>query len=87
MRTFCTPDPVIKKQLKDGYKVLEMLGAPLVTFLAFQEIQVKVLGIIKDEQEKKDQYAHVKHGIEKRWEPPSMTYKDVKELERMNPFT
>ena len=74
----------MKKQMQDCYRVLEMLGAPLVTFLAFQEMQVKVLELMKTEQEKKKQYANLKFGIEKRWEPPSRTRE---ELERINPFT
>ena len=86
VRTFCTPDAVIKKQMHDCYKILEMLGAPLVTFLAFQEIQVKALGIITDEQQKKDKYGNIKFGVEKRWEPPARSSKEMEELEKNNPF-
>lgn len=86
VRTFCTADTVIKSQLRACQQILEMLGAPLVTFLAFQEIQVKVLGIIKEEQEKKDNVKSPKFGVEKPWEPPAKNDKSVGELERNNPF-
>ncbi|KAL6719333.1 hypothetical protein ACLMJK_003572 [Lecanora helva] len=86
IRTFCTPDIVIKKQMHDLYKILEMLGAPLVTFLAFQEIQVKALRIMEDEQQKKKDYQAVKFGIERRWEPPTRSAQEIEELEKSNPF-
>ena len=84
VRTFCTPDSVIKKQMHDTYRILEMLGAPLVTFLAFQEVQVKALKIIEDEQAKKKERENIKFGVERRWNPPTKTDKELKELE--NPF-
>lgn len=71
VRTFCTPDSVIRKQLHDCYKVLEMLGAPVVTFLAFQEIQVRALATMREQQERRDQYASVRFGQERKWEPPA----------------
>ena len=86
VRTFCTPDIVTKKHMHDCYKILEMLGAPLVTFLAFQEIQIKALGIMKDEQQKRDKYGAVKFGVEKKWQPPARDDKAVEDLERNNPF-
>jgi len=70
VRTFCTPDAVIRKHMHDTYRILEMLGAPLVTFLAFQEIQIKVLKVMREEQKKKDDYEAIKFGVERRWEPP-----------------
>ena len=75
---------MIKKQMHDTYKILEMLGAPLVTFLAFQEVQVKALKIMQDEQEKKKARENMKFGVERRWNPPVKTDKQLKELE--NPF-
>jgi hypothetical protein len=69
VRTFCTPDSVIRKQLHDCYKVLEMLGAPVVTFLAFQEIQVRALATMRDQQRRREQYASMKFGMERKWEP------------------
>ncbi|KAK4692393.1 hypothetical protein P7C71_g4802, partial [Lecanoromycetidae sp. Uapishka_2] len=83
VRTFCTPDSVIRKHMHDSYKILEMLGAPLVTFLAFQEIQIKALKVMRDEQQRKDKEEAIEFGVEKKWEPPTRTSKDG-ELE--NPF-
>jgi len=86
VRTFCTPDSVIRKQMHDCYRILEMLGAPLVTFLAFQEIQVKTLNIMKNEQQKRDEDGSIKFGVEKRWDPISKAnYVDSRNLD--NPFT
>ena len=53
VRTFCTPDSVVRKHLHDVHKILEMLGAPLVTFLGFQEIQIGALEVINREQQKR----------------------------------
>ena len=53
VRTFCAPDSVIRKHMHDAHKILEMLGAPLVTFLAFQDLQLKTLAKINEEQKKK----------------------------------
>lgn len=86
IRTFCTPDTVIKKHLHDCYKILEMLGAPYVTFLAFQEIQVKAMAIMREEQKKRDIYEAIPFGIERRWEPEERSSKEMAELERQNPF-
>ena len=70
VRTFCTPDSVVRKHMHDCYKILEMLGAPLVTFLAFQEIQVRALATMREEQKRRDELEAVKYGVERRWEPP-----------------
>lgn len=86
VRTFCTPNVVIRRHMHDCYKILEMLGAPLVTFLAFQEIQVKALEIMQDEQAKRDEHKSRKFGVEKKWEPPAKSSKDLEELENHNPF-
>ncbi|RMJ20793.1 hypothetical protein PHISP_08336, partial [Aspergillus sp. HF37] len=43
VRTFCLPDSAIRKHLYDIHKILDMLGAPLSTFLAFQELQMRTL--------------------------------------------
>ncbi|MCJ1225073.1 hypothetical protein MMC12_001722 [Toensbergia leucococca] len=81
VRTFCTPDSVVRKHMHDCYKILEMLGAPLVTFLAFQEIQVRALGVMREVQRKRDEYEAMKFGVERRWEPPAETAPGVE-----NPF-
>ena len=71
VRTFCQPDSVVRKHMHDCYKILEMLGAPLVTFLAFQEIQVKALKLMKEKQQLRDQHEKIQFGMERRWEPPA----------------
>ncbi|KAI4214877.1 MAG: hypothetical protein LQ351_002590 [Letrouitia transgressa] len=70
VRTFCTPDSVIRKHMFDLYKILEMLGAPMVTFMAFQEIQVRTLAAMREAQKKRDEYQAIKFGVERKWEPP-----------------
>ena len=85
VRTFCQPDSVVRKHMHDCYKILEMLGAPLVTFLAFQEIQVKALKLIKEKQQLKEQYAKAQFGTERRWEPPAGKVSNESD-ESENPF-
>ena len=53
VRTFCTPDSVIRKHLHDTHKVLEMLGAGLPTFLALQELQVDALKEMAEKQKER----------------------------------
>ncbi|KAL8693605.1 MAG: hypothetical protein Q9218_001605 [Villophora microphyllina] len=70
VRTFCTGDSMMRKQIQDIYKILEMLGAPMVTFMAFQQIQVRALKTMRDEQERRDQQEAIQFGVERKWEPP-----------------
>ena len=71
VRTFCTPDSVIRKHLHDIYKILELLGAPLTTFLAFQEIQVKALKTMREQQKQRDERERMQYGVERAWIPPN----------------
>jgi hypothetical protein len=48
VRTFCAPDSAVKKHMHDVNKILEMLGVPFVTFLAFRELKLKTLAKIND---------------------------------------
>jgi len=70
VRTFCSPDSVTKKHMHDCYKILEMLGAPMVTFLAFQELQIDALRKIHERQILRKEQKNKKFGITMRWEPP-----------------
>ncbi|KAL8778915.1 MAG: hypothetical protein Q9213_007188 [Squamulea squamosa] len=70
IRTFCTGDSTIRKQIQDIYKILEMLGAPMVTFLAFQQIQIRTLKKMRDMQRMRDEVEAEKFGVERKWEPP-----------------
>lgn len=80
VRTFCSPDSVVRKHMHDTHKILEMLGAPLVTFLAFQELQVKALAMIKEEQKKRMQRSS-DHGVVKEWKPWAPAQKVSSEYE------
>ncbi|KAA8648295.1 hypothetical protein EYZ11_001993 [Aspergillus tanneri] len=47
VRTFCAPDSAIRKHMHDLHKLLDMLDAPHITFVAFQELQMKTLSMMK----------------------------------------
>ncbi|PWY89051.1 hypothetical protein BO70DRAFT_377505 [Aspergillus heteromorphus CBS 117.55] len=51
VRTFCAPDSAIRKHMHDIHKLLDMLGAPLITYLTFQELQMETLSIMKSHLE------------------------------------
>ncbi|KAI9803402.1 MAG: hypothetical protein M1833_000921 [Piccolia ochrophora] len=76
VRTFCYPDTVVRKHMHDLHKILEMLGAPLSTFLAFQDIQVKALRTMRDIQRKREERAAMQVGVERRWDPPQRVSSD-----------
>ncbi|KAL6236147.1 hypothetical protein BDW75DRAFT_250331 [Aspergillus navahoensis] len=50
VRTFCAPDSVIRKHMHDIQKLLDMLGAPIATFLAFEELQMRTLVWMKEQR-------------------------------------
>ncbi|KAL2868068.1 uncharacterized protein BJX67DRAFT_380273 [Aspergillus lucknowensis] len=50
VRTFCAPDSVIRKHMHDIQKLLDMLGAPIGTFLAFEELQMRTLAFLKEQR-------------------------------------
>ncbi|KAL4920736.1 hypothetical protein BDW62DRAFT_220692 [Aspergillus aurantiobrunneus] len=52
VRTFCAPDSVIRKHMHDIQKLLDMLGAPIATFLAFEELQMRTLVLMKEQRAK-----------------------------------
>ena len=53
VRTFCSADSAIKKQLHDAQRILEMLGAPLITCLAFEQLHVKALAMMTKRQKER----------------------------------
>lgn len=53
IRTFCSPDSVIRKHLHDAHRVLELIGAPLVTFMAYEDMQLKTLSKINQRQKER----------------------------------
>ena len=83
VRNFCTPDAVIRKNLVDAFKVLEMLGAPVVTLTAFGVIKERVEGIIAEKTTARREYERVEFGMERKWEPPE----NDRERAACNPFS
>ena len=85
VRTYCSPDSMLKKQMCDIYKILELLGAATVTFLAFQELHMGTLKRMDSEKKKRAERAQIQYGIPKKWEPRSsrVTYEGE---EVPNPF-
>lgn len=49
IRTFCLPDSAVRKHMHDIHKLLDMLGAPVATFFAFQELQMDTLSLMQRE--------------------------------------
>ena len=69
VRTFCTPDSVIRKQFHGTYKVLELLGAPVYSFMAFNQLHRETLQAMEQRQAEKREYETKKFGVEKPWSP------------------
>lgn len=46
VRTFCTPDSAIRKHMHDIHKIIDMLGSPVSTFLAFEDLQMHTLSLM-----------------------------------------
>ena len=84
VRTFCTPDSVIKKQLHGTYKILELLGAAMVSFVAFSQIHREVLELMERRQKEKREYESQRFGVEMPWSPKLGSREGQEELE--NPF-
>ncbi|RJE22020.1 hypothetical protein PHISCL_05645 [Aspergillus sclerotialis] len=49
IRTFCFPDSSIRKHLHDIHNILEMLGAPFQTRVAFENLQMSTLSLMQEE--------------------------------------
>ncbi len=68
VRTFCSADSAVRKHMHDAHKILEMLGAPLVTFLAFQELQLKTLAKINEKikarEERRMESTRLREGVQ-----------------------
>ncbi|PYI06720.1 hypothetical protein BO78DRAFT_444955 [Aspergillus sclerotiicarbonarius CBS 121057] len=52
VRTFCAPDSAIRKHMHDIHELLDMLDAPLVTYITFEELQMRALSLMKVHLEK-----------------------------------
>ena len=86
VRTFCSPDSVVKKHLNDAYKILEMLGAPVVTISAFEEIAKQAKDIMTRERKRVEAKKAVRFGLERRWEPADRESEEYRRREMENPF-
>ena len=84
VRTFCTPDSVIKKQLHGTYKILELLGAALVSSVALSQIHRDVLQMMERRQAERREYDSLRFGVEMPWSPKSANREGMEALE--NPF-
>lgn len=82
VRTFCSPDVVVRKHLHDCYSVLELLGAPQVTLRAFAQIRDRTEKVIEEGRKKRADYERMEWGTEKRWEPRTSD----QDVEALNPF-
>ena len=85
VRTFCTPDSTVRKHIQDAYKILEMLGAPAVTILAFHEITSRAQKIMGEEQQKQEARKAIQFGMVRKWQP-RRSAEETARLEKENPF-
>lgn len=69
-RTFCAPDSMLRKHLHDAAKLLELLGAPLTTLIAFDELAVRTVRAMDEEQGKRRAWAEAVMGKERVFETP-----------------
>ena len=83
IRTFCTPDSVLRKHMHDTYRILELLGAATSTFIAFNQTQVRALKDMKEQQLKRAAMESREIGVEKPWCPPSSRVSEHDERARL----
>ncbi|KAE8375599.1 hypothetical protein BDV26DRAFT_294904 [Aspergillus bertholletiae] len=57
IRTFCTPDSMIRKHMHDVYKLLDMLGAPIATLVVCQKLYMRALPLMGN-------YAETCHSVD-----------------------
>lgn len=69
IRTFCTPDRVVRKHLFDINKVLEMLGAPEVMVQAYQEVESATQTLLNQRNKEREGDLEITWGAERAWEP------------------
>lgn len=69
IRTFCTPDSLVRKHLCDINKVLEMLGAPEVMVQAYQEVESATRTLLNQRNKEREGDVEIKWGAERAWEP------------------
>lgn len=69
IRTFCTPDSLVRKQMLNIGKVLEMLGAPEVMVHAYHEIESATRMLLDQRNREKEEDVETPLGVEGAREP------------------
>lgn len=83
IRTFCTPDSVVRKHMIDINKVLEMLGAPEVMIQAYQEVELATGTLLNQRNKERGEDVETTWGDGGAWEStPNEVVSDEK-----TPFT
>ena len=83
IRTFCTPDSVVRKHMIDINKVLEMLGAPEVMIQAYQEVELATGTLLNQRNKERGEDVETTWGDGGAWEStPNEVVSDEE-----NPFT
>lgn len=83
IRTFCTPDSVVRKHMIDINKVLEMLGAPEVMIQAYQEVELATGTLLNQRNKERAEDVETTWGDGGAWEStPNEVVSDEK-----TPFT
>lgn len=76
VRTFCTPDTIIQKQLHDTYRMMELLGAGMNSFMALSDIHKDFTKHVKRAQDARRKREVIKqlNGVEKRGKSTDLFY-------------
>ena len=69
IRTFCTPDPDVRKLLHDSWRILEMLGAPKECFLLLQRLQTSTLAKMAQASKQREERKKMVFGVTKPYVP------------------
>ncbi|KAI9731400.1 MAG: hypothetical protein M1834_005306 [Cirrosporium novae-zelandiae] len=54
IRTFCSPDTVIRKHLHHARQILELVNAPYHAMMAFAQIEVRIMHLMRQAQVERD---------------------------------
>lgn len=74
VRTFCAPDSEVQKHFCHCWKMLEMFGAPMATFVALQGLHVWITREIGEEKKRREVSEGIKYGITRPWYPSDSRY-------------
>ena len=73
IRTFCTPDPDVRKLLHDSWRILEVLGAPKECFLLLQRLQTGTLAKMAQASQQREERKNMVFGVTKPYVPARAT--------------